>query len=114
MGLLTFIRTPDVNNKTIILSPVPAKPAPETALAFGEEDHYSDETCGWVDTIFLNKEQWEQKTASAGRAYIETNQDNSSEVGMRTRCLSEKNDETNGCEKEELAVNTETGKSATA
>ncbi|CZR66649.1 uncharacterized protein PAC_16550 [Phialocephala subalpina] len=82
------------NEQTLMLSPVPATPAPETISAYGEDGLYGDETPGSQTPYFLHKEQLVQKTAPAGRRYVDTEQVNgSSRISMGTGFLSEKKDE---------------------
>jgi hypothetical protein len=76
-------------DETLILSPVPATPAPETISAYGEEGLYGDDTPGGQTPYFLHKEQLVQKTAPAGRRYVDSEQDERMGAGF----LSEKKDE---------------------
>jgi hypothetical protein len=80
-------------DQTLILSPVPATPAPETISAYGEDGLYGDETPGGQTPYFLHKEQLVQKTAPAGRRYMDTEQDDASGLEMGAGFLSEKKDE---------------------
>ncbi|KAF8847782.1 hypothetical protein BDZ45DRAFT_681664, partial [Acephala macrosclerotiorum] len=82
------------NDQTLILSPIPATPAPEAISAYGEDGLYGDETPGGQTPYFLHKEQLVQKTAPAGRRYVETEEvDAASRISMGTGFLSEKKDE---------------------
>jgi hypothetical protein len=77
-------------DQTLLLSPVPTTPAPETISAYGEDGLYGDETPGGQTPYFLHKEQLIQKTAPIGRKFI-----NSEHVGdnIGAGFLSEKKDE---------------------
>lgn len=82
------------NDQTLILSPVLATPAPETISAYGEDGLYGDDTPGGQTPYFLHKEQLVQKTAPAGRRYVDTEQlDAASRISMGTCFLGEKKDE---------------------
>ncbi|PVH81333.1 hypothetical protein DL98DRAFT_514731 [Cadophora sp. DSE1049] len=84
----------EVDDQTLILSPVPATPAPETISAYGEEDLYGEDTPTGQTPYFLHNEQLVQKTAPAGRRYVDTEQaDAQSRVSMGAGFLSEKKDE---------------------
>ncbi|KUJ09561.1 uncharacterized protein LY89DRAFT_710952 [Mollisia scopiformis] len=86
--------SPDENDQTLILSPVPATPAPETISAYGEEGLYGGETPGGQTPYFLHKEQLVQKTAPAGRRFVDSEQnEGESRMSMGTGFLSEKKDE---------------------
>jgi hypothetical protein len=67
-----WIRSPASSNsdeqiqeqdQTLLLSPVPATPAPETISAYGETGLYGDETPGGQTPYFLKNEQLVQQTA---------------------------------------------------
>lgn len=84
----------DVDDQTLILSPVPATPAPETISAYGEEGLYGEDTPVGQTPYFLHTEQLVQKTAPAGRRYVDTEQaDGQSRTSMGAGFLSEKKDE---------------------
>jgi len=61
------------DDQTLILSPVPATPAPEVISRYGEEGLYGsgDETPGGQTPYFLHKEQLVQKTAPPGKRYFD-------------------------------------------
>jgi len=63
------------DDEALMLSPVPATPAPETIFAYGEDGLYGDETPGSQTPYFLHKEQLIQKTAPAGRKFVDTEQE---------------------------------------
>jgi hypothetical protein len=50
-------------DQILLLSPVPATPAPETISAYGEQGLYGDETPGGQTPYFLKNEQLVQQTA---------------------------------------------------
>ncbi|KAF4626358.1 hypothetical protein G7Y89_g11806 [Cudoniella acicularis] len=52
----------ELDDQTLLLSPVPATPAPETISQYGEAGLYGDETPGAQTPYFLHKEQLVQKT----------------------------------------------------
>ncbi|KAH7400230.1 hypothetical protein BKA64DRAFT_599825 [Cadophora sp. MPI-SDFR-AT-0126] len=84
----------EVDDQTLILSPVPATPAPETISAYGDEGLYGEDTPTGQTPYFLHKEQLIQKTAPAGRRYVDTEQaDAQSRGSMGAGFLSEKKDE---------------------
>ncbi|KAK0102686.1 hypothetical protein ONS95_006288 [Cadophora gregata] len=96
-----WIRSPassssgDVDDQTLILSPVPATPAPETISAYGEEGLYGEDTPAGQTPYFLHNAQLVQKTAPAGRRYVDTEQtDSQGRNSMGAGFLSEKKDET--------------------
>jgi hypothetical protein len=65
------------HDQTLILSPVPATPAPETLSSmYTEAGLYGNEaeTPGGQTPYFLHKEQLVQKTAPAGRRYVDREQ----------------------------------------
>lgn len=72
--------TPEIEpgNQTMILSPVPATPAPEALSSMYTESglygNEGDETPGGQTPYFLQKEQLVQKTAPAGRRYVDREQ----------------------------------------
>jgi hypothetical protein len=71
--------TPEVeaDDQTLILSPVPATPAPEALSSmYTEAGLYGNEaeTPSGQTPYFLHKEQLVQKTAPAGRRYVDTEQ----------------------------------------
>jgi hypothetical protein len=81
----------DANDQTLMLSPVPATPAPETISAYGEEGLYGQDTPGDQTPYFLHKEQLVQKTAPV-RRYVDSEQED--EPSTRgARFLSEQKDE---------------------
>ncbi|KAH6692869.1 hypothetical protein BKA61DRAFT_624745 [Leptodontidium sp. MPI-SDFR-AT-0119] len=85
----------EVDDQTLILSPVPATPAPETISAYGEEGLYGEDTPVGQTPYFLHNEQLVQKTAPAGRRYVDTEQADGQNIGsMGAGFLSEKKDET--------------------
>lgn len=53
----------NADDQTLMLSPVPATPAPETISAYGEDGLYGDETPGSQTPYFLHDEQLVQQTA---------------------------------------------------
>lgn len=75
-----------IDDQTLILSPVPATPAPEDISLYGEEGLYGDETPGGQTPYFLHKEQLVQKTAPPGKRYFDGENGNGG-------FLSEKKDE---------------------
>ncbi|KAE8445705.1 hypothetical protein EG329_012884 [Mollisiaceae sp. DMI_Dod_QoI] len=82
------------DEQTLLLSPVPVTPAPETISAYGEEGLYGDETPAGQTPYFLHKDQLVQKTAPAGRRFVDTEQfEGESRVSMGNGFLSEKKDE---------------------
>ncbi|TVY40587.1 hypothetical protein LSUB1_G003035 [Lachnellula subtilissima] len=82
-------------DQTLLLSPIPATPAPETISAYGEDGLYGDETPGGQTPYFLQTEQLIQKTAPPAKGcFFDTPEaeDNSGmEIGKGF--LSEKKDE---------------------
>jgi hypothetical protein len=93
-----WVRSPstssDDKDETLIFSPVPATPAPETISAYGDDGLYGEGTPGGQTPYFLHKEQLIQKTAPAGRRYVDTEQlEEGSRMSMGTGFLSEKKDE---------------------
>jgi hypothetical protein len=84
-----------MNDDTLMLSPVPATPAPESISAYGENGLYGDETPAGQTPYFLHKEQLVQKTAPAqGRHFdIPGDDEHGSSAGMGQVFLSEKKDE---------------------
>ncbi|CZT04561.1 uncharacterized protein RAG0_10983 [Rhynchosporium agropyri] len=85
----------DYDDQTLILSPVPATPAPETISAYGEDGLYGEDTPVGQTPYFLHNEQLVQKTAPAGRRFVDTEQvDGQNRVSMGAGFLSEKKDET--------------------
>lgn len=52
-----------VDDETLMLSPVPATPAPEVISAYGEEGLYGDETPSAQTPYFFQKEKLVQQTA---------------------------------------------------
>jgi hypothetical protein len=59
------------NDQIMLLSPVPATPAPEVISAYGEDGLYGQDTPSAQTPYFLHKEQLLQKTAPAGKRYFE-------------------------------------------
>jgi hypothetical protein len=59
-----------IDDQTLMLSPVPATPAPETISQYGEDGLYG-ETPGGQTPYFLQKELLVQKTAPPGKRYFE-------------------------------------------
>ncbi|KAG4437824.1 hypothetical protein IFR05_006711 [Cadophora sp. M221] len=85
----------EIDDQTLILSPVPATPAPETISAYGEEGLYGEDTPVGQTPYFLHNQQLVQKTAPAGRRYVDTEQgDGQNRGSMGASFLSEKKDET--------------------
>lgn len=58
-------------DETLVLSPVPATPAPEAISAYGEDGIYGEETPSAQTPYFLHKEQLVQKTAPPGKRYFD-------------------------------------------
>ncbi len=85
--------------ETLLLSPVPKTPAPEMLSHYGEEGLYGvegDETPGGQTPYFLHKEMLVQKTAPAGRKFVDTEVEEGEgddEGGFERGFLSEKKDE---------------------
>lgn len=73
------------DDETLMLSPVPATPAPETISAYGEDGLYGDETPGGQTPYFLKKEMLVQQTAPVSKFL------NSEQIGAGF--LEEKKDE---------------------
>jgi hypothetical protein len=65
--------SPNDKDYELILSPIPATPAPETISAYGEEGLYGDETPAGQTPYFLHKQNLVQQTAPV-RRYVETEQ----------------------------------------
>jgi len=91
-----WIRSPASSNsdeqiqeqdQTLLLSPVPATPAPETISAYGETGLYGDETPGGQTPYFLKNEHLVQQTAPPAKAVW--GEEDDGERGF----LSEKKDE---------------------
>jgi len=87
-----WIRSPassadGVDDQPLILSPIPATPAPETIVAYGEDGLYGDDTPSAQTPYFLHKEQLVQKTAPPGKRYFDGE-------GGNGGFLTEKKDET--------------------
>jgi hypothetical protein len=76
-----------VDEQTILLSPVPATPAPEIISSYGEDGLYGEETPGGKTPYFFHKEQLVQKTAPQGKRYFDEAE------GSNAGFLSEKKDE---------------------
>lgn len=85
----------EVDDQTLILSPIPATPAPETISAYGEEGLYGEDTPAGQTPYFLHNQELVQKTAPAGRRFMETEQDREGQgsASMGAGFLSEKKDE---------------------
>jgi len=64
-------------DQTLLLSPIPATPAPEALSSmYTDTGLYGDaETPGGQTPYFLHKEQLVQKTAPAGRRYVDSDQE---------------------------------------
>lgn len=75
-----------VDEQTLILSPVPATPAPEVISAYGEEGLYGDDTPSAQTPYFLEKEKLVQQTAPVRKF-------GDFEQGMSHGFLTEKKDE---------------------
>lgn len=93
-----WVRSPapsSPDDETLILSPVPATPAPETISAYGEDGLYGEDTPIGQTPYYLQNAELVQKTAPAGRRYVDTEQDgeDTSRTGMHAGFLSEKKDE---------------------
>jgi hypothetical protein len=84
-----------VEDQTLLLSPIPATPAPETISAYGENSLYGDETTGGQTPYFLQTEQLVQKTAPPGKGrFFDTPEgEDNSRMGIGKGFLSEKKDE---------------------
>ncbi|PMD33562.1 hypothetical protein L207DRAFT_638993 [Hyaloscypha variabilis F] len=70
--------TPELpQDQTLLLSPIPATPAPEALSSmYTDTGLYGDaETPGGQTPYFLHKEQLVQKTAPAGRRYVDSEQE---------------------------------------
>ncbi|TVY88920.1 hypothetical protein LAWI1_G007237 [Lachnellula willkommii] len=82
-------------DQTLLLSPVPATPAPETISAYGENGLYGDETPGGQTPYFLQTEQLMQKTAppAKGRFFDTPEAEDNSGMEIGKGFLSEKKDE---------------------
>lgn len=84
----------DADELTLILSPVPATPAPETISAYGEDGLYGDATPAGQTPYFLHTEQLMQKTAPAGRRFVDSEVEEGGErKSLGSGFLSEKKDE---------------------
>lgn len=88
------------DNQTLILSPVPATPAPEALSSmYTDTGLYGngDETPGGQTPYFLHKEQLVQKTAPAGRRYVDREtgegEGGGKEMGMGWGVLADQKDE---------------------
>jgi len=77
---IQWVRTPSstssgpeekIDDQTLILSPIPATPAPEALSAYGEEGLYGDDTPSGRTPYFLHKENLVQKTAPPGKRYFD-------------------------------------------
>lgn len=75
-----------IDDETLMLSPVPATPAPEFISAYGEEGLYGDESPSAQTPYFLKSEQLVQQTAPVKKF-------GDFEQGMGQGFLSEKKDE---------------------
>ncbi|TVY67546.1 hypothetical protein LSUE1_G010000 [Lachnellula suecica] len=75
-------------DQTLLLSPLPATPAPETISAYGETGLYGDETPGGQTPYFLQNKQLVQQTAPPAKGHFF---DDNEESGPAF--LSEKKDE---------------------
>ncbi|KAJ5041507.1 uncharacterized protein L3040_005092 [Drepanopeziza brunnea f. sp. 'multigermtubi'] len=86
--------TGEVDDQTLILSPVPATPAPETISAYGKDGFYGEDTPVGQSPYYLQQADLMQRTAPAGRRYVDTEQDEEgSKASMGAGLLSEKKDE---------------------
>ncbi|KAI6713913.1 hypothetical protein JHW43_003567 [Diplocarpon mali] len=65
----------EVDDETLILSPIPATPAPETISAYGEDGLYGEDTPVGQSPYYLQNASLVQKTAPAGRRYVDTEQE---------------------------------------
>ena len=79
-----------LDDEILMLSPVPATPAPEFISAYGEEGLYGDETPGAQTPYFLKNEQLVQQTAPV-RKFGDFGEEES--MGAGKGFLSEKKDE---------------------
>ncbi|KAH8646547.1 hypothetical protein BGZ60DRAFT_438153 [Tricladium varicosporioides] len=87
-------RQNELDDQTLMLSPVPATPAPEVISQYGEEGLYGDETPGGQTPYFLHKEQLVQKTAPPAKGKFFNGDDNeNNESNMGHPFLSQKKDE---------------------
>jgi hypothetical protein len=60
-----------LDDQTLLLSPVPATPAPEAIASYGEDGLYGEETPGAKTPYFFHKDQLIQKTAPQGKRYFD-------------------------------------------
>jgi hypothetical protein len=81
------------DEQTLILSPVPATPAPETITAYGEDGLYGDETPSSQTPYFLHNQQLVQKTAPVGPKFTSVDRSGDGAQGMGSAFLREKKDE---------------------
>lgn len=96
-----WVRSPasssgELDDQTLILSPVPATPEPETIFAYSEDGLYGEDTPVGQTPYFLHNKQLVQKTAPAARRYVDTEQfdGDGQRVSMGAGFLSEKKDDT--------------------
>ncbi|KAH6672510.1 hypothetical protein B0J14DRAFT_593826 [Halenospora varia] len=83
----------ELDDQTLLLSPVPATPAPE-AFQYSEEGLYGDETPGGQTPYFLHKEQLVQKTAPPAKGKFFDGDDSENNNGpINHPFLSHKKDE---------------------
>jgi hypothetical protein len=75
------------DGETLLLSPVPATPAPEAIASYGQDVFLGEQTPSVKTPYYFHKEQLVQKTAPQGKRYFDETESNS--PGL----LSEKKDE---------------------
>lgn len=59
------------DNETLLLSPVPATPAPEAIASYGQDVFLGEETPSAKTPYYFNKEQLVQKTAPGGKRFFD-------------------------------------------
>ncbi|PBP18176.1 hypothetical protein BUE80_DR010736 [Diplocarpon rosae] len=84
----------ELDDETLILSPIPATPAPETISAYGEDGLYGEDTPVGQSPYYLENASLVQKTAPVSRRYVDTEQEEGQTTAdMGAGFLSEKKDE---------------------
>ncbi|PBP26370.1 hypothetical protein BUE80_DR002585 [Diplocarpon rosae] len=84
----------ELDDESLILSPIPATPAPETISAYGEDDLYGEDTPVGQSPYYLQNASLVQKTAPVSRRYVDTEQEEDKTTAtMGAGFLSEKKDE---------------------
>lgn len=65
------------DGETLLLSPIPATPAPEAIASYGQDVFLGDETPSVKTPYYFNKEQLVQKTAPQGKRYFDETESDS-------------------------------------